>query len=122
MDMEITADIMGADIVPHDASRTLLGYYEAIGHVSQLMLRAAVRADWKSLEHAQACCEELIRCVQATGLTPETLDETARRRRMEILRQIIADDAHIRDLAQPSFRRVHALLVGEQLALYERGQ
>ena len=121
MDMEITADITGTDTVPLDASRTLLGYYEAIGHVSQLMLQAAARADWKSLEHAHACCEELIRCVQATGLTPETLDDTARRRRMEILRQIVADDARIRDLTQPSFRRIDALLVGEQLAMYERG-
>lgn len=121
MDMEITADITGTDRAAFDASRTLLGYYEAIGHVSQLMLQAATRADWKSLEHAHACCEELIRCVQATGLTPETLDDTARRRRMEILRQILADDARIRDLTQPSLRRVDALLVGEQLAMYERG-
>ncbi|MEO5701543.1 MAG: flagellar protein FliT [Casimicrobiaceae bacterium] len=102
-----------------DSSRTLLGYYEAIGHVSQLMLQAAIRADWKALEHAHACCEELIRCVQATGLTAETLNPPARARRMEILRQIIADDARIRDISHPSFRRIDMLLVGEQLAMYE---
>ncbi len=113
--------IMDTEALLADRARTLLGYYEAIGHVSQIMLQAARRADWKALEHAHACCEELIRCVQATGLTPETLDSAGRRRRMEILRQLVADDARIRDLTQPSFRRVDNLLVGEQLALYEQG-
>ena len=105
-----------------DGSRTLLGYYEAIAHASRLMLQAASRADWRSLEHAHACCEELIRCVQATGLKPDTLDSTARRRRMEIMRQLLADDARIRDLTQPALRRFDALLAGERLSRFERGQ
>ena len=113
---------MQGDTITLDPSRTLLGYYEAIGQVSRLMLEAAERADWRSLEHMHACCEELIRCVQATGLTPDTLDAAARRRRMEILRQIMADDARIRDLTQPSLRRVETLLVSDRLAMYERGQ
>ncbi|MEP7205425.1 MAG: flagellar protein FliT [Casimicrobiaceae bacterium] len=111
--------IVAIDPLTADGSRTLLGYYEAIGHVSKIMLQAALRADWQALEHAHACCEELIRCVQAAGLTPETLDDAARRRRMEILRQIIADDARIRHLTEPSLCRVDTLLVGEQLAMYE---
>lgn len=113
---------MQGDTITLDPSRTLLGYYEAIGHVSQLMLEAAERADWQSLEHMHACCEELIRCVRATGLTPETLDAAARRRRMEILRQIMADDARIRDLTEPSLQRVETLLVSDRLAMYERGR
>ena len=104
-----------------DPSRTLLGYYEAIGHASQLMLRAASRSDWRSLEHAHACCQELIRCVQASGLRPDGLDPHARRRRMEILRQVLADDARIRDLTEPSLGRVDELLAGERLAMLERG-
>ena len=89
--------------------RVLLGYYEAIGHVSALMLEAASRGDWKALEHAHTCCQELIRCIQATGLTPEALDDAGRKRRMEILRQILADDARIRDLAAPALGRVDRL-------------
>jgi flagellar protein FliT len=113
--------IMAGEPSAAEGSRTLLGYYEAIGHVSQIMLDAASRADWKALEHAHACCEELIRCVRASGLTPDSLDPIGRRRRMEILRQIVADDARIRDLTQPSFRRFDAMLVREQLARYEHG-
>ena len=91
-------------------SRILLGYYEAIGHVSYLMREAASRADWKALQNAHACCEELIRCVRETGLSHETLDENGRRRRMEILRQVLADDACIRDLAEPALGRLDGLL------------
>lgn len=112
---------MDGDFMTVDPSRTLLGYYEAIGHVSHLMLQAASRADWRSLEHAHACCEELIRCVKATGLNAETLDPPARRRRVEILRQLLADDARIRDLTQPSLRRFDTLLAGERLSMFEHG-
>jgi len=104
-----------------DASHTLLRYYEAIAQVSQTMLAAAMRADWPSLEIAHACCERLIHQVRATGLTPDALDPAGRRRRLEILRQILADDARLRDLTTPSYARVDSMLVGEQLASYERG-
>ncbi|MDQ6620900.1 MAG: flagellar protein FliT [Pseudomonadota bacterium] len=113
---------MDCDTVTVDASRTLLGYYEAIAQVSRLMLEAATRQDWRSLEHAHACCEELIRTVQATGLTPDTLDAAGRRRRVEILAQIVADDKRIRELKQPSLHRFDTLLVRDRVALYERGR
>jgi flagellar protein FliT len=93
-----------------DERRILLGYYEAIGRVSHLMLQAASRRDWKALEHAHTCCEELIRCIQETGLTPEGLDDAGRKRRMEILRQVLADDARIRDIAHPSVGRLGSIL------------
>jgi hypothetical protein len=94
----------------NEARRVLLGYYEAIGQVSQVMLHAARRGDWKALEHAHACCEELIRCIQATGLTPDALDEPGRKRRMEILRQVIADDARIREYSRPASTPIERLL------------
>ena len=103
-----------------DNSRTLLSYYEAIGHVSHLMVYAASRADWNAFEHAHACCEKLIACLQATGLTPDTLDASARRRRMEILRQVLADDRRIRDLAQPAMGRLDRLLNARHLSVLEQ--
>jgi flagellar protein FliT len=105
-----------------DPSHTLLRYYEAIGQVSQIMLAAAMRADWPSLENAHACCTRLIHQVRATGLTPDALDPAGRRRRLQILRQILADDARVRDLTNPSYARIDSMLVGEQLASYERGR
>ena len=112
----------GSGLAPNalEQRRVLLGYYEAIGHVSALMLEAASRGDWRALEHAHACCEELIRCIQATGLTPEALDDAGRKRRMEILRQILADDARIRDLTSPTLGRVDRLFGRTALRAVER--
>ena len=103
-----------------DRPRILLGYYEAISHVSQVMLQAATRDDWKAFEHAQSCCEELVRCLQETGITLDSLDEGGRRRRMEIMRQLLSDDARIRNLAQPSFQRLDVLLAGRRLSEFEK--
>ena len=103
-----------------DNARTLLGYYEAIAHVSQLMVHAASRADWNAYEHAHSCCEQLIACLQATGLRPEALDVAGRRRRMEILRQVLADDRRIRDIAQPGMGRLDRLLNSRHLAVLEQ--
>lgn len=103
-----------------DQPRILLGYYEAISHVSQVMLQAATRDDWKAFEHAQSCCEELVRCLQETGITLDSLDEGGRRRRMEIMRQLLSDDARIRNLAQPSFQRLDVLLAGRRLSEFEK--
>ncbi len=102
-----------------DRPRILLGYYEAIGRVSHVMLGAATRGDWKAFEQAHACCSELIACLEASGISPEALDGQGRRRRMEILRQVLADDARIRDIAHPSMRRLDALLAGRRLAALE---
>ncbi len=102
-----------------DRPRILLGYYEAIGRVSRVMLGAATRGDWKAFEQAQVCCEQLIACLEATGVTHEALDGNGRRRRLEILRQLLADDARIRDIAQPSLRRLDVLLAGRRLAALE---
>lgn len=103
-----------------DNARILIGYYEAIGHVSHCMVQAASRADWNAYEHAHACCEQLIACLQGTGLTPEVLDASGRRRRMEILRQVLADDRRIRDLVEPAVARIDRLLRARHLAVLEQ--
>src|SRR5438552_16954596 len=43
----------------------LLAYYESIGHVTRLMLRAAQAQDWELLQDAEACCAGLIHRLEA---------------------------------------------------------
>jgi flagellar protein FliT len=80
---------------------TVLGYYEKIGRVSQLMVQAAENGDWSTLADAEAVCEQLIRRMRSIGDPLAKLDAAARRRRLEILRGILADDARIREITQP---------------------
>jgi flagellar protein FliT len=83
------------------AQSALLGYYEKIGRVSQLMVEAAQNGDWTTLADAEAVCEQLIRRARSVGEPAATLDAEGRKRRLEILRAILADDARIRQITEP---------------------
>ena len=79
--------------------------YEAIAAVSSRMLSAARHALWNDLmelrEEYRALVDAL-RDVDA-GLS---LDEHDRMRKYDLIRQILADDAAIRDLLNPSVARL----------------
>jgi hypothetical protein len=83
--------------------------YESIGHLSRLMLAAAEARDWRLMAEAEHCCAALIDRLRAGGGV-FVLDQRGRRRRLEILASVLEDDARIRDLTDPSMRRVDALL------------
>ena len=92
------------------AQQTILTHYESIAHVSQLMLQAAWRNDWDALIDAEACCASLIERLKKTGDPEQVLDEAGRRRKFEIIKRVLADDAQIRDLTQPRMRELAAEL------------
>jgi flagellar protein FliT len=90
--------------------QTILEHYEAIAQVSQLMLQAAWRNDWEALVDAETCCASLIERLKAAGDAAQALDEEGRKRKHAIIRQVLADDAQIRDLTQPWLRQLTAQL------------
>lgn len=89
--------------------------YEAIAAVSALMLRAARGADWDSLAGLQdqyrLLVEELKDADHGVRLSA---DERARK--YQLIRQILADDAAVRDLATPELARLSALFSGTERA------
>jgi len=82
--------------------------YEAIAEVSARMLAAARDALWSDLRVLQ---EEY--CLYVNALhkvhVNAPFDDSEQVRKYELLRQILADDAAIRDLAQPSVARFSAM-------------
>jgi flagellar protein FliT len=81
--------------------------YEAIAAVSSRMLHAARDALWNELMELQDEYRGLVDTLREadTGLS---LDEQERLRKYDLIRQILADDAAIRDLVNPSVARVSA--------------
>lgn len=81
--------------------------YEAIAAVSQRMLAAARRALWAELTDLQEEYRTLVdRLIEIdAGIS---LDEHDRVRKYDLIRQILADDAAIRDLVNPSVARLSA--------------
>ncbi|MDQ0627234.1 flagellar protein FliT [Paraburkholderia graminis] len=75
--------------------------YEAIAALSCRMMMAARRALWNDLVDLEEEYVELVDALKEAGTGVE-LDETERLRKYALIRQILADDAAIRDLANPS--------------------
>jgi flagellar protein FliT len=86
--------------------QVILAHYESIAHVSQLMLQAAWRNDWDTLIDAEECCASLIERLKEAGDPARVLDDEGRKRKHELIRKVLADDAQIRDLTQPWLRQL----------------
>ena len=89
----------------------ILACYEVLGAASARMLRAARGDDLDGLAGAAADCATMIARLHGLGDGVAMSDES-KRRKMAIIRQILADDAQIRDLTHPWMRRLEVLIGG----------
>lgn len=87
---------------------TALEGYEAIAEVSGRMLGAARENDWDRFIAEEKRCRELVAGLQALPEAPLTGPERARK--FVLLRKMLADDAEIRNLAEPWMRRLQEML------------
>jgi flagellar protein FliT len=93
-----------------ESQHHFLDCYEAIATATREMLDAARSADWQALEQRKRDCEAWILRIEHLGDPDAVLDASGRRRRVEILRGVLRDDAQIRDLMQPWLRGVDRYL------------
>jgi flagellar protein FliT len=103
-----------------ETQHTMLMYYESIGQVLQSMLQAAQNGEWDRLVEAEQSCSRLVARLRAIGDRHEPLDATGQRRKSEIIRQVLAADAQIRDLAQPRLRELESLMRGSRTSRHLR--
>ncbi|HWL75148.1 MAG TPA: flagellar protein FliT [Burkholderiaceae bacterium] len=80
---------------------SLLQHYEAIAQASCAMLAAARAGDWIEVERQEERCAALIAILKAADERSGSLSDADDRRRMFLLRQILADDAGVRGQAEP---------------------
>ncbi|EDZ97358.1 putative flagellar protein FliT [Burkholderia sp. H160] len=85
--------------------------YEAVAALSCRMLMAARRALWDDLVDLQDEYRHLIEALRESDVGVK-LDEAERLRKYALIRQILADDAAIRDLANPRMAHLSALFAG----------
>ncbi|RDU98328.1 flagellar protein FliT [Trinickia dinghuensis] len=81
--------------------------YEAIAVVSSRMLSAARDALWNELMELQEEYRSLVDTLREVD-SSVSLNEQDRLRKYDLIRQILADDAAIRDLVNPSVARLSA--------------
>jgi flagellar protein FliT len=85
--------------------------YEAIAAISARMLVAARCALWHDLVPLQEEYRMLVDALKEAE-TGVRLDDIERARKFDLLRRILADDAAIRDLANPRMATLSALFAG----------
>lgn len=107
--------------MPHDDGRPvrlranapgaprLIQRYEAIAQASRRMLAAVRREDWDAVARQEGRCRELIAELKAAART-ETLSAAEQRRRIQLLREILADDAEVRSRSEPWLRQLERLI------------
>jgi flagellar protein FliT len=92
-----------------DVAPRLIQRYEAISQASRQMLIAARNEDWGEVRRLESRCRELIAELKAARRT-ERLSSAEQRRRIELLRGILADDAEMRARAEPWLRQLERLI------------
>ena len=83
------------------ARSNLLQHYEAIAQARCAMLEAARANDWIEVTRQEERCAALIAMLKAADERPESFSAADDQRRMQLLRQILVDDALIREHAEP---------------------
>ena len=87
----------------------LIEVYEEIARASRSMLDAAKAEDWERVARIEADCRELIDRIRIAA-RDERLGVGEARRRMEILRGVLQDDAQIRARSEPWLQDLNRIL------------
>ncbi|MFM2086548.1 MAG: fliT flagellar protein [Pseudomonadota bacterium] len=74
----------------------VLAMYENIAGLTNAMVVAARTHDWDGLSSLEKLCSQESQSVQAGALPP--LSAAARKRKIDLLKQILANDRTIRDM------------------------
>lgn len=96
-------------------SSEIIKTYEDILSVTGQMLEAARNNDWDALVERETECRKLVEQLMTAKAEAETetnaeLEPEARKRKVEIIRKVLADDAEIRNLTEPWLARLQHLM------------
>ena len=88
----------------------MLDHYEQIARASQLMLDAARNLDWDEVERQEERCRDLVASLKAASVASPVLRPQDNRRRMDLLRRMLAADAEIRGRSEPWLKQLEQLI------------
>ncbi len=83
--------------------------YEQLSSIMGEMRTAAAQGDWDRLELLEKRCSQRVESMKAQGGVP-CLDENDRRRKANLIRKILADDAEIRSHVEPWVAQLQILM------------
>nr|WP_119157498.1 flagellar protein FliT [Caldimonas tepidiphila] len=96
----------------------LLAYYEAIGRASDEMLAAAQTGDWDRVMRLEGACAVLISQLKHAAHGQSQLNAEQSREKRRIMQRILANDAKVRQLAEPWLDDLDRLMAAAPRALH----
>jgi flagellar protein FliT len=87
----------------------VIATYEKVTGIMASMCAAARAADWKRLAVLEKDCARLVALLQHSPVSAE-LTPPQQRRKFELLRQLLADDAEIRRHTEPWMENLKSLI------------
>jgi len=82
--------------------------YQSISALTGEMVQAAEAGDWDELVSLEQSCRIEIEVLKSTKGTQ--MDNTDSKKKAEVLKKILQDDARIRELTEPWMRNLHTIL------------
>lgn len=87
----------------------IIGIYEQVACITGQMLEAAHVGDWDRVIDLETACSDHIAVIQRAE-TVKTLTPEQRREKTRVIRTILDNDRHIRELASPWMAQLSALM------------
>ena len=88
--------------------------YESLLTITSQMRQAATRGDWDTLIALESRCKQQISILQQADATM-AISQSDSKRKAELIRQIMADDAEIRNHTQPWMTELQRLMQGARM-------
>ena len=90
-------------------SEDILTVYESVADLTGQMLDAAGSSDWERLVALEQECSSRVSTLR-TGEANQILTGPARKRKVELIKKVLADDRRIRDLTTPWMAHLSKLI------------
>jgi flagellar protein FliT len=77
-----------------------IAHYQSLSGLLSTMVSLAEKGDWDQVAGMERTCKPIIEQIRNTPLE-ERLTEDQRRQKIQVIKQILRDDARLRELADP---------------------
>jgi flagellar protein FliT len=83
--------------------------YESLSFITSQMREAAVHGEWSQLIDLEQQCSRHVASMKPIDTTAK-LDESARQRKIQLIKKILADDADIRNCTELWMRQLQSIM------------
>lgn len=89
--------------------------YESLSTITSQMREAAAHGEWDKLAELETQCRQRTEAMKAVDVDMPMLSESSRKRKVELIRKILADDAAIRSHTEPWMAQLQRIMQNSRI-------